>query len=226
MLRFAPLVIGLALLLSGGCFAAVGGGMAAADGPETWFGSGYREVETPAYALVMDVEDVWKHSSPRQPQHDGSSIPVGHADQVAIRAEARDERELFIGVGSEHDVAAFLDDVKAERITGVEFAPLDLNQHTTAGSRPPLEPDDAVQWLARATDGDRVLTWPIRSEPDQVVVMNADGSDGVSARIALSVGMEYSDSIAYGFVGAGLVVAVSGLVCAMMAFRALRRPRD
>jgi hypothetical protein len=101
---------------------------------------------------------------------------------------ATDER-LFVGIGDADDVARYLAGVRHATVVGLtpaEAGPARAALDVT-GSTPPTAPPGRMGfWSARASGSGTVsLDWPSAAGTRTLVVMNADGSSGVAADVAV-----------------------------------------
>jgi hypothetical protein len=145
---------------------------------------------TPTYALVSESTDV---------AVDGPDWLVqDFLGTVRIRSESR--RSVFVGIGSEEDVSAYLAGVRHAVVTDIDPDP----EYTTrAGGAPASTPAAQTFWVASTTGrGEQVVDWDVVDGTWRVVVMNADGSPAVAAD--LSIGAELDALI---WIGVGLLIA-------------------
>jgi len=100
---------------------------------------------------------------------------------VELRAESvRSDVPLFIGVGPEDDVDAYLSGFARDEVTDLKGRTLELRRIDGEGAVPP--PRDQSFWVATSEGVDeQLLRWDVESGRWVVVVMNADGSPGVAA---------------------------------------------
>jgi hypothetical protein len=86
---------------------------------------------------------------------------------------------VFAGIAPAGDVSRYLTGVSYASVTA--FGDHAVTQHP--GTAAPARPQAAAGWVAHAQGtGTRTLRWQARTGDWRVVVMNADGSPGVSAR--------------------------------------------
>jgi hypothetical protein len=152
--------------------------------------------------------------------------PTGHGwspgslGSVTVRLQATTapaHKPLFMGIGREDDVAAYLAGAAHDEVTDANFSNGHVTYHHVAGDVRPAPPASRPIWAATATgDGIQTLSWPAQSGRWDVVVMNADGSPGVDLDLVVAgktglllpigLGLGAFGLVALG-IGAALIVA-------------------
>ncbi|MEV4049991.1 DUF4389 domain-containing protein [Amycolatopsis sp. NPDC049688] len=135
---------------------------------------------------------------------------------VRIRAAGTGGRPVFVGIGRTADVERYLA----------------ATEYTTAGDRthlggaPAVPPGGARVWIASASGaGTQTVGWPVANGQWTAVVMNADGSRGISVRAEAGATAPALGWIALALLASGLVVLAGGVVLiAVAAHRAAQRP--
>jgi hypothetical protein len=184
----------------------VGGIVAAAQGPDTWFGTGFADVETRTHALVADPSGF----SDEDNGGGGSKIRIGRSHSYATGFEPS-AGGAFMGVARAEDIEQYLDGVAREYVTDIEEHPLVLHTNVVEGQRTPSPPGDEQFWIAQTTGVERqTIKWRI-SDDQVVVLMRPDGSAGLAGRIAFSTGLEYYTALAIVVGGVGTVMFIAGI---------------
>ncbi|MEW6059730.1 MAG: hypothetical protein AB1551_06270 [Actinomycetota bacterium] len=180
-----------------------------------YYSTGPHEYSTPGYALTSVEVDLGVHAKRWLPSGLGT---------VRFSVDAAQEQPLFVGIGRQSAVDAYLADVDRSVVTDVELSPFRVEYERVSGDTKPAPPSQQDFWAAEASgSGGTTLTWSIRSGSWMLVVMNADGSRGVDAQ--LSIGAKTGILLPIGI--AILVVGVLlGSGAALMVFLAVRRPRQ
>jgi hypothetical protein len=130
--------------------------------------------------------------------------------QVRLRAQA--DQPLFIGIASQADVDRYLSGVHRTEVTGVHYRPFEAQYRDIPGSSAPTDPARQTFWVASsAGSGAQEVTWTIRPGSWAVVVMNQDGSTGVSTRIEAGFRSDLFAPIAFGILATGILLMVVGL---------------
>lgn len=193
----------VALLVIGSIVALAGLAVAVLAGPDDTVSTGERELSSETAAFV---------TSPSLLEVVGPNLRVA--------ATGANEREVFVGVGHQVDVAGYLDGLAYDQIA--RFRPplsfdLERIDGTVAGVRP--EPTSRDWWYVSTTGaGRQEVTYPLGAEPVNAVVMGADGQPPLTVTVQLGVQI---DNL---FTTALLVLAV-GLGLILVAIFALRRRR-
>jgi hypothetical protein len=129
--------------------------------------------------------------------------------------------EIFVGVAPVTEGSAYLDDVGRSVVDDLGTTAND--ERFVPGSPPSGPPGDQDFWVAQASgSGTQQLDW----EPTQgdwlFVVMNADGSAGVSIDARVGATVPALGGLAWGVLGTGLFLVLIGTLLLVLA---LRRPR-
>jgi hypothetical protein len=173
--------------------------------------AGHR-VTTDSYAVTQDGVSV---------HHLPGFADNGKLLRVKIDARSETGRPLFVGVGRDRDVVAYLANVAHSKLRDYTVATSDQEYDSFAGTKRPAPPATAGIWVASTTDS-APLTWRVRDGDWTVVLMNADGSKNVAADVKLGFGINY-----LGRLTAGLL-AFGGAMLGLAVFLVIRggRRRD
>jgi hypothetical protein len=88
------------------------------------------------------------------------------------------------------------------------------------GSRVPLPPQSTPIWTVRASGvPGATLRWTMRAGDWTVIVMNADGSAGVAARVDLAASLPALGWLAIEFLAGGTVLALAAFACIVVPVR-------
>ncbi|MBC2931436.1 DUF4389 domain-containing protein [Nocardioides sp. zg-1228] len=202
----------MSLTLAAGALIVAAVGLAEDDGFLT---SPRIDVDSATHAVIsqdgrLDMGDV------------GSDLPDGLVGDVRVSAESVSGTPLFVGVAPTADVRRYLSGVEHATLEDVHDDHAELR--TTRGDAPASPPAQETFWAAKASGADATLTWELAGGDWTVVVMNEDGSAGVSARVATGVKVSGLDeSAAVVLVLAGLVLLVGIVLVAIGVLTA--RPR-
>ena len=145
----------------------------------------------------------------------GSEVPDWLVGKV--RLEASSAKPVFVGIARKAAVDSYLAGASYARASKLDLDPFKVTYTTHAGAAAPGRPADQSFWAASTTGKDAsALTWKIKSGEWSIVVMNADGSPGVSADITAGAKIPW-------VLWAGIGLAVFGTLllaaAAMMVYR-------
>jgi hypothetical protein len=213
--RTAAIVLGAVALL----IAAIGlvGGAALvvvhatqrdADG---YYGSGTTTLTTPTHAFVSEGLDVGS---------DGPSwlFHRGRLGTIRVTATGTDATPIFVGIARKTDVDSYLARVVHDEVTDFEVDPLSITSARRPGSETPAPPTDQQVWArSEAGSGRQTMTWPVRSGDWSVVIMNADGSAGVSSRVSVGAKLTFVLWLGIAMVAVGAIFAVAGGAAILLA---------
>ena len=215
--RVVAVVLGVLAVLMSTVLLLGGGALLAADVTERSDGylfSPEDGLTGPGYALVSERIDL---------STGADWMPVSAALGTArIEVTGTNGSETFIGIAPESEVTAYLGDVQR---TVIDDLGLDSPaRHELQGTAPAGPPTDQDFWTEQAAGpGTQQLTW-VPAEGDwMLVVMNADGSAGISVDARIGATVPALDGIAWGLLIAGLVCAAIAVVLLILG---IRRPAD
>lgn len=200
-------VAGILIVLAAGLVALTGAGLTWAHTTQRdsdgFFSTSAERLDTATPAITSDEIDLGV--SP----HDTRWFDAGDLATVRIDVDAAGETPAFVGIGPSADVAAYLDGVAQARIEDVEVDPFRVEYDFTDGADQAEPPGDQDLWVAEGTDG-VPLEWELEGGDWVVVVMNADGSPGVSVDAAVAAKVDWLLPLALGLLGGGFVFVVIG----------------
>jgi Domain of unknown function (DUF4389) len=165
------------------------------------------EFDTGTYALVSETLDV------------GAEVPQWVINELigTVRIESESERSVFVGIAAESDADTYLSDVRRAVVTDVG----DPDYSIRRGEAPASAPGAQSFWVASTTGaGERVLDWDVEDGDWVIVVMNADGTAGVTADLRIGAEVDPLIWIALGVLVAGVLF---GLGAAALIYVGSRR---
>ena len=206
-------LIGLALLLAGLGLVLT---QAFARDDDGYYTSDTERLTTPTHALT--VEDIDLGSDPVD------FVPKDVLGRVRIRAERPGGAAVFLGIGPEREVDAYLRGVGHAEVEDLSDDP--PSYLTSRGGAPRRPPSEEQFWVASSEGpGRQVVSWEVEGGRWSVVAMNADGARRVvlDADVAANVG--WFLGVGIGLLAAGLLLMAGGIVLIVVAARrSSRRP--
>jgi hypothetical protein len=148
---------------------------------------------------------------------------------VTIEVDADDEEEhaLFVGVGPRADVEAYLADAVVDRV--VQLRPLGgIRTERAPGPavrRDPGPPADQPFWAASAEGDPAALHWTATSGDWSVVVMRADGLQGVHGDGDLGLHIDAFGPVSVALVVVGVLLLLGGGALTVSGAKMPRRAR-
>jgi hypothetical protein len=217
--RVIALVIAAMLVVSGIPLLAAGAALGVADVRATDTGgyvattprrlqSATPALVTPALAVLVDA-----------------NTPQWVLDRLAtdlrLTVSGQPGATVFVGIARTNEVDAYLAGVAHEEITTRTGEPTYRRVPVTSSTTPsPSAPADQTFWAAQAAGAGTVpLDWKVASGNWTVVVMNADGSPGVTTVVTPSVRSDALGPLALTLLATGLLLTLLAVLTLVLAFR-------
>ena len=138
---------------------------------------------------------------------------VSPPDDIRVEVVAAGSETIFMGIAPADAVAGYLDGVARDEITAWESRADDITDVVytrNEGATDPAAPETKGFWVASVSgSGEQALDWTIESGEWALVIMNADGSPGVSADVRFGVA---TPSVLFPIGLASLVVGLVALI--------------
>jgi len=151
-------------------------------------------------------------------------------NDVRVEGVATGSDALFMGIAPADAVARYLDGVTHDEITEWDCFQEEIEIMSYArneGATDPGAPATESFWAASVSgSGEQTLDWTIEDGDWAVVIMNADGSPGVSADVRFGALAPDLAPLGWAGVAAGLLVLIGGLVVLIGVLRATPPPPD
>jgi hypothetical protein len=180
--------------------------------------SGEATFSTPTYALTSESVEIRADGG-------GENVPQALLGDARLTAVPNGDAPVFIGVARTADVEEYLADVGQARVIGLTNE--DPDYRTTKGVSPGTPPTASDIWVEQSFGTDtQSLTWTIEDGDWTVVVMNADGSRGVSADLSVGAtvpALGWLVAITLSVAAVGLVIAFVLMIVAL-SIRSRREP--
>ena len=148
-------------------------------------------------------------------------------DLSTVRVVGRNNDEpkrIFMGIGEDPDVLAYLSDVNYDAITHVvTWGSVDVDYRNHPGNSVPPVPASQTFWLASASGpGTQTLDWEPEEGTFSIVLMNHDASSEVDFTVALKAKVDAPILAAgIGFVVGGMLLVAAGII---MIYLSSRKP--
>lgn len=158
--------------------------------------------------------------------HEGLEIGVSDTpdwvvDRLGtIRVQASSSDAVFVGVGPTDEVRRYLDGVAYDELTELDFRPFRQTTRAFSGGAPAAPPGEQSFWVASAAGtSTNSFSWKVAEGSWSLVLMNADGSRGVTADIELGAKVGWLLRVGLLLVGVGGLI---GLASGAMIFFGVR----
>lgn len=180
-------------------------------------------LSTESHALVSEEVDLGSRP--------GEWFPSGRLATVRIEAGS-DTAPVFVGIGPENEVDAYLDDVAYSTVTNIGVDGDNITYRNIPGDATPAPPGEQGFWAVSAEGADtQTIEWDLEQGRWAVVVMNADASTGVTVDASAGAQTDLLIWVAIGLLAGGLilgVIAVAVIVAAVVSSgeRAPVAPRE
>ncbi|NIK61351.1 hypothetical protein [Kribbella shirazensis] len=206
--RTLRVVVGVAVLVIGGCLAAAGGVLTATTGPDDTMRTAYHPVTATSRALVARAANV----SP-------GAVP-GSFGEFTLRIDARaNDEPLFVGVAPASAAESYLSGAAVQTVRRLDLWPYRLQTADTPGTARPLRPERQSFWAASASGPSPQLTWSVTDGEYRVVIMNTDASPGLDTEVRYALTMPWLFEIGLGSLALGGLLTVSGVFVILRARR-------
>jgi hypothetical protein len=190
-----------------------------ADG---YFTTSTQRFEATSFAIKSDEVDLGRRQGSQDRVAD-----LGALARVRLRVESTGEGPVFVGIARRDDVDRYLRGVAFAEVNRVRFNPFSVDYRYRDGGPPPTQPGNAGIWVASVEGtGAQTLEWDLEGGQWAVVVMNADGSAGVSAEASAGAKASWVVPAGIGLLAGGLLVVVIGAVMLVVGVIALARHTD
>ena len=120
--------------------------------------------------------------------------------------------DVFAGIGPAADVARYLRGVSVDRIVQVNWPGGMRTEPEHGGTRTPAPPGEQSFWTVHDQGSTANLRWTVQRGDWTLVIMNADGSSGVSVSASGSLGLPALGPIGIGVLVVGLAILVGGIL--------------
>jgi hypothetical protein len=204
-LKAIGITIGALLALTGLIVGSGGVAALATIGSDGKVSTGDQSFDTSGAALVTSAADL------RDPEQVADIV-----GDPRVQLHLQSDKPVFIGVGRADDVERYLKGAPVDEISDFEVNPFKMKHDPRAGAKHVAPPGTQSFWVAK---GSGAIDWTADGGTYRLVVMNADGSRGVSAHGDASVTVPHTAAIAWSLIGGGLLLVLSGAATIALARR-------
>jgi hypothetical protein len=143
------------------------------------------------------------------------SVDISDAPQRAldagldrVRVEAHGNRPLFVGIARAADLDRYLRGTEHEDVASLSYRPFQVDYDHARGGAPARAPGGETFWVSSAGGAGTVaLDWKPRPGDWRAVLMNADGSRGVTADLSFKARTTLLWWVGGGLLGAAVLAA-------------------
>ena len=130
---------------------------------------------------------------------------------IRVTATGTETTPIFVGIARKADVNRYLAGVAHDEVTDFEVDPVSITSARRTGSETPAPPTDQSFWARSDTGpGRQAMTWPVKRGDWSVVIMNADGSPGVSTGVSVGAKLGFMLWLGASLVAVGAILAAGG----------------
>jgi hypothetical protein len=220
--RIVALIIGLLLLLPGLGLLLSGGGLAVAYAvardDEGYVSADLDRVQSSSVAVTAEEADFGVDGTGPDWLFDALDV------DLRVRVVPVNGQASFVGIARAGAVDAYLAGTAYDEVADVSDGSLTYRHRE--GDAEIAKPVDQQFWTRSATGtGSIRIDW--RAQPGRwsAVVMNADGTPGVSADVEVGTKAGFVFPLAFSMIGAGLLVVAAGLVLVVIGING-RPPQE
>ena len=202
-------LIAIVLLLGG---AALIGAHASARDSDGYYTTGTERLATATYALTAEDIDLGSDAA--------DVVPKDVLGRIRIRAERPGGRPVFVGIGPEREVDAYL-----RGVAHAEVDDLDPPRYRISGGGAPRRPPSAERFWVASTEGSgrQAVTWEVEGGQWTIVAMNADATRRVVLDADVGAKVGWFLGVGIGLVVVGLLLLAGGVVLIVVAGRRASR---
>lgn len=215
--RSLGLTLGVTLAVIGSLAAITGGALLTALGTDGRLASGPRLLSTPTDAIVAPVSSI----------QNAIGVEPGTPTLRISTAPVPDARATFIGIARAADVDRYLAPVTTRQADELGFRPYTNRGTGHDGRRHAQAPTMQRFWVAHATsDQTAKINWKITNDRYRVVIMNANGQDGIATSTTIATTDANVPVYAIAAMIAGLLIAGTGSMLLIRTTGGPRRPNS
>jgi len=213
--RVVALVVGCLLVLPGVGLLVGGGALAisyaAARDDHGYVDASLDRLQTSAVAVTSQHLDFGSNVEGPDALWDALDV------RVRLRVSTNADQPVFVGIARSDAVDAYLAGTAHDVVADVGQDGSVTYRHR--GGDLTIAPPTRQEFWSRSAwgTGTQEVTWPVRSGHWSAVLMNADGSPGVTAHLEVGTKAGFVFPLALGMAGLGLVLLTGGVVLIVAA---------
>jgi hypothetical protein len=147
-------------------------------------------------------------------------LTEGVLGNVRITGQSTDGGDVFIGIGATDEVEAYLEGVEHDEVRDIDFEPFSVDYRRFRGGEPAEPPGEQDFWAAAASgSGRQSAVWEAESGDWTIVLMNADGSPGITADVSAGAEANFLLWLAIGLIAAGTLILAGGVTMIVFGVR-------
>jgi hypothetical protein len=146
--------------------------------------------------------------------------------KVRLTVDSSAGKPVFVGIARTSDVSRYPHGTSYTSVTNVDYSPFHASyrDHDHGGDRRPALPADQGFWAASAHGpGMQTVAWDLEDGDWSIVVMNADGSRGVTTDISAGAKVPFLGTLGWISVGGALMLLITAGTLMSLG---LRTPRQ
>jgi len=143
--------------------------------------------------------------------------------KIRLAVDPSTDEPVFVGIARTSDVDAYLGGTDYAEVSDVAYEPFAAEYRPHAGDERAAAPTEQRFWeVSTHGSGEQTLTWDVEHGAWSIVVMNADGSEGVDVGVSAGANVPVLATIGWLSLGSGVLLALLGGGLLYVALR----PRD
>jgi len=145
-------------------------------------------------------------------------LPADWLATIQVNATPTGDVPVFIGIGPESELRAYLDGVAHAEVTRISDR--EVTYQAREGEAPPALPSEQEFWAASTEGiGSQSLIWDIEPGQWTMLIMNADAAPDVSVALSAGARTPWLMIVTVGLLIAGLVCAGVAVFIVVLALR-------
>lgn len=149
-----------------------------------------------------------------------SSTPVPlNESWFDLALQVRGDDPHFVGVATKEQALDYLQGVSYNLVTDFDSSAGTIDSTVIPGDVRPQPATTQTFWSDQQTGSDVRVAWPVSDENTSLVIMNEDGSRGVTAAVDVLLTIAWAGAAGIGVMVTGLILVILAIVLLVMAMR-------